>query len=484
MTGKPGTPGIPGTPGATGTPNSDPNSLPAPGAARAWTPASWRTRPQAQAPTYADCARLESVEKRLASLPPLVTSWEIESLKEELAQAARGERFVLQGGDCAEALSDCRPEPLASKLKILLQMSLVLIHGSKKPVVRIGRFAGQYAKPRTSATETRTVGGVLTTLPSYFGDLVNRPEFDEVSRRPDPGLLLEAYQHSALTLNFIRSLVDGGFADLHHPEYWDLSFMRHARLSPEVRGEYERMTRNLADGLRFMEALGERTVEDLARAEFYTSHEGLNLHYEASQTRQVPRRKGWYDLTTHLPWIGERTRQLDGAHVEFFRGINNPVGVKVGPKAAPADVVTLARLLNPSDEPGKLVLISRLGAGEVARALPPLLHAIAKAGIKAAWISDPMHGNGTTTAGGIKTRSFDAILSELEQAFAIHQREGIPMAGVHFELTGEDVTECIGGASGLSEQDLSTNYASACDPRLNYQQSLEMAFLLAKRMAS
>jgi 3-deoxy-7-phosphoheptulonate synthase len=470
----------------TSTPNPanapDPTQQPGIEHTPDWSPSTWRTRPQAQAITYADTARLASVEARLATLPPLVTSWEIESLKAKLADAAAGKRFVLQGGDCAEALADCRPEPLASKLKILLQMSLVLIHASKKPVVRIGRFAGQYAKPRTSATETRIVAGVATTLPSYFGDLINRPSFDAASRAPDPSLLLEAYQHSALTLNFIRSLVDGGFADLHHPEYWDLSFMRHASLSPAVRSEYERMTRNLADGLRFMEALGERTVEDLARAEFFTSHEGLNLNYEAAQTRRVPRRPGFYDLTTHLPWIGERTRQLDGAHIEFFRGIENPVGVKVGPKATPSDVVALVRALNPRNEAGKLVLISRMGAAQVATALPPLIEAVAREGLRAGWICDPMHGNASTAANGLKTRSFDAILSELEQTFDIHLRVGVPMAGVHFELTGEDVTECVGGSTGLSEADLSTNYATACDPRLNYQQSLEMAFLLARRM--
>jgi 3-deoxy-7-phosphoheptulonate synthase len=443
-----------------------------------WTPDSWRDKPGADVCAYADEDLLRQACARLRSLPPLVTSWEIERLRAELAQAEEGRRFVLQGGDCAERLDECRPEAVAAKLKILLQMSLVLVHGLQRPVTRIGRFAGQYAKPRSSPTETRT--GV--TLPSYFGDLINKPGFSPEERRPNPDLLVAGYQHAALTLNFIRALVEGGFADLHHPEYWDLSFLRHASLSPELRSEYERMTANLADGLRFMEALGERAVQDLTRVEFFTSHEGLNLHYESAQTRRVPRRSGYYCLTTHMPWIGERSRGLDGAHVEFFRGVRNPVGVKIGPAARPEDVIGLATALNPANERGRLVFITRLGAGRPARTLPALVEAVRRRGVRVLWMCDPMHANTVVTASGRKTRSFDAILRELEETHEVLTALGVPLGGVHFELTGDDVTECIGGAAGVREEDLASNYATACDPRLNYQQSLEMAFLIARRM--
>lgn len=431
---------------------------------------------------YPDKPGLAAAVKQLSTLPPLVTSWEIERLRAFLAEAQQGKRFVLQGGDCAEALADCQPAKITNKLKILLQMSMVLVHAGKKPVVRIGRFAGQYSKPRSSPTETRDVGGAPVTLPSYFGDIVNQAEFTAHARRPDPKLLLRGYQHAALTLNFVRSLVEGGFADLHHPEYWDLSFFRHASLAPALRAEYEQMTSNLADGLRFMEALGERAVDDLTRTEFFTSHEGLNLWYESAQTRRVPRREGYYNLSAHMPWLGDRTRQSGGAHVEYFRGIRNPIGVKLGPTATEHDVWGLAQALNPTNEPGKLTFIARMGAAKVRDQLPRLVGAAKARGIVALWMCDPMHGNTTTTSSGIKTRSFEAILNELEGAFDVHEAAGLPLGGVHFELTGEDVTECTGGASGVTEADLSSNYGSACDPRLNYQQALEMAFLMARRM--
>ncbi|MCB9841324.1 MAG: 3-deoxy-7-phosphoheptulonate synthase [Phycisphaeraceae bacterium] len=457
----------------------------------AWTPDSWRSRPAAHMPAYPDAARLESALRELASLPPLVTSWEIERLKALLAGAQRGERFVLQGGDCAESLDECTSEAIASKLKILLQMSLVLVHGIRTPVVRIGRFAGQYAKPRSSPTETRVVDGASVTLPSYFGDQVNRAAFAPESRTPDPGLMVLAHQRAALTLNFVRSLIDAGFADLHHPEYWDLSFFSHASLTPERRGEYEAMARTLADALKFMEALGEKAVDDLQRVEFFTSHEGLNLLAEQAVTRTVPRRPGHYNLSTHMPWIGERTRALDGAHVEYFRGIANPIGVKIGATASGGEVIDLVRLLNPAREAGKVVLITRFGAGKAAAGLAPLLaqvHGAAgdagPAGIgPVLWMCDPMHANGLTTPAGVKTRSFDAILAELHETIDAHGAAGTRLGGVHFELTGEDVTECIGGASGVTEDTLHVNYASACDPRLNYAQSLELAFLLAGRLA-
>jgi len=444
-----------------------------------WSPDSWRSRPAAQGVEYPDAAGLEAAVGRLRTLPPLVTSFEIERLRKQLAEAQEGKRFVLQGGDCAEALADCKPDAIAAKLKILLQMSLVLVHGLKKPVVRVGRFAGQYAKPRSSATETRAG----KTLPSYFGDLVNQAPFTEEARRPDPRLLLRGYQHAAMTLNFIRALVEGGFADLHHPEYWDLSFFRHAGVSSQLREEYERMTRNLADGIEFMEALGEQAVEELTRVVFYTSHEGLNLLYESAQTRTVPRREGFYDLTAHFPWIGDRTRALDGAHVEFFRGVRNPIAVKVGASATPAEVATLCERLNPGDEPGRRTFVTRLGAGGVAARLPALIDAVKGAGRRVLWMCDPMHGNTTTTAGGIKTRSFDAILGELEATIDAHAASGSRLGGVHFELTGEDVTECVGGSAGVTEASLSQRYDSVCDPRLNYQQALEMAFLLARKLS-
>lgn len=443
-----------------------------------WTPDSWKSRPLAQLIAYPDDGAVAAAEIALRALPPLVTSWEIERLRTEIAEAQTGKRFILQGGDCAETIADCRPELIANKLKILLQMSLVLVHGLKKPVTRVGRFAGQYAKPRSSPTETRAG----TTLPSYYGDLVNRADFTKEARTPDPRLMVNAYQHSAVTLNFIRSLVEGGFADLHHPEYWDLSFFSHASLSPGLRDEYKRMTANLADGLRFMEALGERAVDDITRVEFFTSHEGLNLYYESAQTRKVPRREGFYNLTTHLPWVGERTRAIDGAHVEYFSGVRNPVGVKIGPAVSATDVVSLCERLNPANEPGKLVIIARMGAAKVRAALPPIVRSLTDAGKKVLWMCDPMHGNSSTTSTGVKTRSFDAILEELEASADVHDQCGTVLGGVHFELTGEDVTECVGGAAGVTEADLSTNYSTLCDPRLNYQQALEMAFLLARRM--
>lgn len=445
-----------------------------------WTPTSWENFPVTQDTPYTDTAALSRAKATLQRLPPLVTSFEVERLKSFIAEAQRGERFVLQGGDCAETLLDCDPSILSNKLKILLQMSLALIHGSKKPVVRIGRFAGQYAKPRSSPTETRA--GV--SLPSFFGDSVNRPHFTAESRAADPELLVEAFKHSAMTLNFIRSLSESGFADLHHPEYWDLSFMESANLSGALREEYQRVVTDVGEALRFMQALGEQRVEELSRVEFFTSHEGLNLHYESAQTRTVPRRKGYYDLTTHFPWVGERTRGIDGAHIEFFRGIENPVGVKIGPTAKPEDVLALMDVLNPENLPGKLVLIVRLGAGNVAAKLPPLIEAVSRAKRTVLWMSDPMHGNTHSTASGRKTRSFDAIIDELSQTMDVHAKVGTYFGGVHFELTGDDVTECIGGAEGLTEGDLDRNYTTACDPRLNYRQALEMSLQIARKMRS
>jgi 3-deoxy-7-phosphoheptulonate synthase len=361
-------------------------------------------------------------------------------------------------------------------------MSLVLVHGGKKPVIRVGRFAGQYAKPRSSPVETREINGAKVTLPSYFGDLFNRSEFTPEARRLDPDMLVRGYKHAALTLNFIRALVDGGFADLHHPENWNLQFFSHADLPPQLRAEYERMTERLADGLRFMEALGDRTVDDLTRVEFFTSHEGLSLFYEAGQTRQVPRRQGHYNLSTHMPWIGMRTAQLDGAHVEYCRGIANPVGVKVGAAMDAAWLQRLVTTLNPQNIPGKLALIHRYGAKDIESALPKAIQAVRATGHSVLWICDPMHGNTETSQSGLKTRRFENILRELELASAVHHSLGSHLGGVHVELTGEDVTECTGGARGLADVDLQRAYKSSVDPRLNYEQALELSLMLAEQL--
>ncbi|MGH7297658.1 MAG: 3-deoxy-7-phosphoheptulonate synthase class II, partial [Polyangiaceae bacterium] len=385
----------------------------------------------------------------------------------------------LQGGDCAETLADCRSPVIADKLKILLQMSLVMVHEGRRPVVRVGRFAGQYAKPRSKPVESRE--GIVR--PSYFGDMVNRADFSESGRRPDPDNMLVAYAHAAMTLNFIRSLSAGGFADVHHPEQWELPFFRRASVPDTLREEYERTTRELSAALRFMEALGESTVEELTRVDFYTSHEGLNLHYESCQTRRVPRREGWWDLTTHFPWIGERTRALDGAHLEYFRGIANPVGIKLGPGVTADQVLRLVDLLNPDNEPGKIALVTRMGASKVSDVLPGLVEVVKRAGRTVLWVCDPMHGNTQVAPSGLKTRDFDDILREVEATFDVHDGCGTHLGGVHFELTGEDVTECLGGAAGITVDDLDKNYASACDPRLNYRQALEMGFRIAKRLA-
>ena len=439
-----------------------------------WSPDSWQSKPAAQQPVYADSERLKDVLRRLAKLPPLVTSWEIENLKRQLAEASLGLRFLLQGGDCSESFEDCESSAITSKLKILLQMSLVLVHGGKKRVIRVGRFAGQYAKPRSADTETRN--GV--TLPSYRGDMVNDTEFTPEDRNPDPDRLLRAYERAALTTNFIRALVDGGFADLHHPEYWDLGFVSRSPLA----ADYMETVKSIGESLRFMETLTGHGLADINRVDFFTSHEALHLHYEQAQTRQVPRRTGWYNLSTHLPWMGERTRCLGGAHVEYFRGIANPVGVKIGPSITPEELVALTEALNPSNEAGRLTMILRLGADRVEACLPALVKAVRRAGRAVLWCCDPMHGNTETTSGGIKTRRFERVLAELERCYLTLKDCGAHLGGVHIEVTGDNVTECIGGASGVTEQDLTRAYRTLVDPRLNYEQAMEMAFLLARLM--
>jgi 3-deoxy-7-phosphoheptulonate synthase len=440
-----------------------------------WTPDSWQRKPAAQQPAYPDAAALQAVLGQLSRLPPLVTSWEIETLKEQLAEATRGERFLLQGGDCSESFDDCESDAIARKLKILLQMSLVLTQGGRKRVIRVGRFAGQYAKPRSADTETR---GQIS-LPSYRGDMINCAGYTLAERTPNPQLLLRAYERSGLTINFIRALVDGGFADLHHPEYWELGFVSKSHRATE----YRRMVETIGESLRFMETLIGGSVSEINRVDFFTSHEGLHLRYEEAQTRRVPRRTGWYNLSTHFPWIGDRTRALDGAHVEYFRGIANPIAVKIGPTVQPDEAVALADVLNPQNQPGHLTFIHRFGAQKVEACLPPIVEAVRRRGRIVLWCCDPMHGNTETTANGIKTRHFDKIIAELETSFRILKSCGAHLGGVHFELTGENVTECVGGASGLTEADLSRDYRTQLDPRLNYEQAMELALLLAHLMA-
>ena len=441
-----------------------------------WSPTSWQSADVRQQPTYGDPEAVEAVAARLAVLPPLVTSWEVETLRGQLASAARGERFVLQGGDCAESFAECTSDSITAKLKILLQMSLVLTHSLKKRVTRIGRFAGQYAKPRSADMETRAG----ETLPSYRGDLVNSLDFTAEAREPDPLNLLRGYQRSALTLNFIRGLIDGGFADLHHPEYWNLDFVGHSRNA----AEYQRRVESIGESLKFMETLSGVDVGQIDRVDFYTSHEALHLVYEQAQTRTVPRREGWYNLSTHLPWVGLRTAYQGSAHIEYARGIRNPLGMKVGTGMKAADIAHLVEVLNPDGEEGRLALIHRCGAERIAEELPPILRAVSATGKPVLWICDPMHGNTKGTREGMKTRAFSDILSELEQAFDLHAANGTILGGVHFELTGEDVTECVGGARGLDEQGLRRAYRSQVDPRLNYEQALEMALLVARKGSS
>ncbi len=438
-----------------------------------WKPASWQSLQAKQQANYSDPVALQSALKELAGLPPLVTSWEILSLRKQIAQAQAGNRFFLQGGDCAESFAECNSEVITNRLKVLLQMSLVLTHGLQKPVVRVGRFAGQYAKPRSSDVETRD--GV--TLPSYRGDLVNAVDFTAEAREPDPQRLLQAHASSAMTMNFVRALVDGGFADLHHPEYWNLSWVQHSPLADE----FQRLADSLGRAVNFMETISGRRAGSLKRVDFYTSHEALHLHYEQAVTRKVPRQEGWFNLTTHFPWIGMRTADVDGAHVEYFRGIRNPIGIKVGPTASVKHVQSLLEILNPNAEEGRIVLIHRMGATEIETKLPPLIRAVQDTGSPVLWVCDPMHGNTETTESGIKTRRFRNIMSEMETSIELHHQNQSHLGGAHLELTGENVTECTGGARNLDEADLKRAYKSVVDPRLNYEQALELAMLIVSK---
>lgn len=433
-----------------------------------WHPTSWQQHTYFQRAPYPCAEHLQKSIAELKRLPPLVTPLEVDRLRQRLADAAEGRAFVLQGGDCAELFSDCNEQTIANKIKILLQMSVLLAHGLKKPVVYIGRIAGQYAKPRSMDYETHE--GV--TLPSYRGDLINRAEFDVAARTPDPERMVQGYGFASLTLNYIRGLVESGFASLHHPEYWDLDFAANSQSAQEYQ-------RHVA---RLRQTAPEEVKQWLQSEHFFTSHEALHLDYEQALTRQAPMQR-WYNLSTHLPWVGMRTAFKDSAHIEYLRGIENPIAIKVGASLAPETLLALCQQLNPDNKPGRLMLIHRFGQEHIARCLPAFIAVIQKAKQKVLWSCDPMHGNTVHTEKGIKTRYFDAILTELEHAFVIHKQHGSELGGVHFELTGENVTECMGGARGLTEADLERAYKSLVDPRLNYEQSLEMALHIVRYQA-
>ncbi len=438
-----------------------------------WHPGSWRSKTALQQVEYPDPAALQAVLNELTVLPPLVTALEVDTLREQLAEAACGRRFLLQGGDCAERFEDCREDVIKNRLKVLLQMSVVLVYGLQMPVVRIGRFAGQYAKPRSRPAECR--GGV--TLPSYRGDSINGQAFTAEARTPDPRRLITAYRCSAIILNLVRALGEGGFADLHNVDYWNLDFAGHSSFY----GEYRAIITRMRDALRFAETVSGQPVGGLRRVDFFTCHEALYLPYEEAMTRPSKYREGMYNLSTHFPWIGRRTLQLEGAHAEYMRGICNPVGMKVGPDLSPAELRGLVHHLNPNKTPGRLTLITRLGVNNIERMLPPIVDAVRATGHQVLWCCDPMHGNTERTKDGYKTRRFDNILGELALAFDIHASMGITLGGVHFELAGEDVTECIGGASGINEADLRRAYHTSVDPRLNASQSLEMALRIVSK---
>lgn len=424
-----------------------------------------------QQPDYPDRAALEAVVRELEGRPPLVTSWEIDRLKGLLAEAAAGRRFLLQGGDCAERFDECRAEIITNRLKVLLQMSLVLIHGLRLPVIRVGRFAGQYAKPRSADREV--VSG--REMASYRGDIINSPAADPAAREPDPQRMLQAYGNSALTLNFVRALVDGGFANLHHPENWDVGFVHHDGL----RQEYQAIVDAIVNALQFMGTVSNSSLGDVERVDFYTSHEALLLPYEEALTRDVEK-GGRYNLSTHFPWIGLRTSEPGGAHVAYAASIENPIGIKVGPDTEPSTLKRLLNALDPDHEPGRITLITRFGEDRVADSLPRLIAAVQSTGRTLLWSSDPMHGNTEVTADGLKTRRFGGIRNELEQVFEIHDRYDSVLGGIHLELTGENVTECVGGSGGLTESDLQRAYRSHVDPRLNAEQALEMAFSVVR----
>jgi 3-deoxy-7-phosphoheptulonate synthase len=448
-----------------------------------WQPTSWQSRPIKQDVVYDDAEAVERALEKLESLPPLVHPAEIEALKDKLRNAAEGNAFVLQGGDCAELFDYCNQDRVEAKLKVLLQMSLVLIWGTKLPIVRIGRIAGQYAKPRSSLTEHVDGFGVI---PSFRGDNING--YDPSDRKPDPSRLVSAYFHSAATLNFIRSSLSNGFADLHYPFDWDLSHVQETT----VRQRYQKVVSSVLEGLEFMSTVGGDRDTSWKSVDFFTSHEALLLEYEQSLTRHLkdPRSRAtqntegdnrkWYNTSSHFIWIGDRTRQPDGAHVEFFRGVQNPIGIKVGPSTSADDLRQLLDIVDPEFETGRVTLITRYGATKIKELLPAHIEAVRLSGHKVVWISDPCHGNTKVSpVTKLKTRYFDDIMTELRLALRLHKENGSKLNGIHLELTGDPVTECIGGSQALEDEDLVLRYDTVCDPRLSLSQSLDVAFLVA-----
>ncbi len=442
-----------------------------------WKPDSWRAKPARHMPAdYPDPAALEAVENELSTYPPLVFAGEARTLQSELAEVVEGRAFLLQGGDCAESFKEFHANNIRDTFRVLLQMSVALTFGAAMPVVKIGRIAGQYAKPRSAPTETS--GGV--TLPSYRGDNINGMEFDAGARTPDPQRLLKAYGQSAATLNLLRAFAGGGYADLHNVHRWTLEFVEG---NPQAE-RYRALADRISEALKFMEACGitAKEVRAVREVDFYTSHEALLLGFEQAMTRVDSTTGRWYDTSAHMIWIGDRTRQVDGAHVEFCRGVGNPIGVKCGPSLTPDELIGLLDALNPANIPGRIVLIARFGANEVGKGLPPLIRKVQSEGRKVVWSSDPMHGNTIKAENGFKTRRLGDVRSEIDSFFDICRAENAYPGGVHLEMTGQNVTECLGGMQDISESDLASRYQTHCDPRLNATQALELAFLLADEL--
>ncbi|MBN9225102.1 MAG: 3-deoxy-7-phosphoheptulonate synthase [Microbacterium sp. SCN 70-27] len=432
----------------------------------------WRTLPIKQQPTWTDLDAVAAVSAEIATLPPLVFAGEVDNLRDRLAKAAAGEAFLLQGGDCAETFAGATAEQIRNRIKTVLQMAVVLTYGASMPVVKMGRMAGQFAKPRSSDTETR--GDV--TLPAYRGDIVNGYDFTEASRTADPQRLLKGYHTAASTINLIRAFTQGGFADLREVHSWNRGFAQNP-----ANQQYERLATEIDRAIKFMEAAG-ADFDSLRGVEFYTGHEGLLMDYERPMTRIDSRTQTPYNTSAHFLWIGERTRDLDGAHIDYFSKIRNPIGVKLGPSTSPETAIELIEKLDPEREPGRLTFITRMGAGKIRDALPPLLEAVKATGATPLWVTDPMHGNGITTPTGYKTRRFDDVVDEVRGFFEAHRAVGTFPGGIHVELTGDDVTECLGGSEQIDEATLATRYESLCDPRLNHMQSLELAFLVAEEL--
>ena len=439
-----------------------------------WSPESWRAKPVQQQPTYPDAAHLAKVEQTLAGFPPLVFAGEARELRRQFAEVSEGRAFLLQGGDCAESFAEFSTFKIRDTFKVLLQMAIVMTFAAGCPVVKVGRMAGQFAKPRSAGDET--IDGV--TLPSYRGDIVNGIGFDAASRVPDPERLVQAYHQSTASLNLLRAFASGGFADLHQVHKWNLDFIANSALAER----YSQLADRIDETLAFMRACGLDTAPQLREASFFTAHEALLLNYEQAFVRQDSLTGQYYDCSAHMLWIGDRTRQPDGAHVEFLRGVGNPIGVKVGPTTTSEDLIRLLDILNPDNEPGRLNLIARMGAGKVGDHLPRLIQTVQREGRKVLWSSDPMHGNTIKASSGYKTRDFAQILSEVREFFQVHNAEGTYAGGIHIEMTGQNVTECIGGARPISEAGLADRYHTHCDPRMNADQSLELAFLIAETL--